>query len=427
MREWQDDMYKELSKKRRKEISKYLENGELLIVSGGNDELGVLDPPKRENRNHDFFYLTGCDIPESVLMIANVHGTLQEFLFIRRGTENDEFYLGISKDPLYYCEKTGIEDVMYIENLEDTISNLTLQTNIKKVYFASSKEKISNYPRFDNFLIDKLQRAYPGVQIGSLSAEVENMRMRKDTLEIQQIRTAINLTEKSLRAVAQRLKPGMKDYQLQSIIEHEIKMNGGAPDIIEALLGEEACIMHNFLGNKTAEEGMLFLADISVFYNEYCCDISRTFPVSGKFTEEQAYWYSVCLKTQELVIENLTPGKLWSECGREANAYLESELRKHGYLGVNENVRTLIGECRRNYATPGMVNHGIGLHYHESRMDEDGEIVPGMVVAIEPGIYLGEKNMGIRIEDDVLITETGVEVLSANIPKSLFDIEALMR
>ena len=186
--------------------------------------------------------------------------------------------------------------------------------------------------------------------------------------------------------------------------------------------------MHNFYANEaTAKDGDLFLADIATFFNDYCCDISRTYPVNGVFTDEQAHWYNVVLKTQEMTIASMRPGKTAQECGQEANAYFTEELRKGGYLKDGETIGTLIREFRINYVTPGMVNHGIGLSCHEERGDEEGKLVPGMIVAIEPGVYFGDKDLGIRIEDDVLITETGCEVLSSNIPKTVSEIEALMK
>lgn len=420
-------MYQALARARRNMIAQNLNEGELLILFAGNDELGVCGIPQRKDRDTNFFYLVGTDIPEGLLVLARIQNEIQEHLFIRRNTENDEFYMGFSRNLSYFQNETGISSVMYIENFNDIIESFSMRTVLRKVYFASAFEGISKYPRYDMLLAKQLKQAYPGICIDSMAEEIAYMRLRKDPSEVEQIRKAIQITAQSLRKTAQQLKPGLHDYQLQSILEHEIKMNGAEPEVVEALIGQEATIMHNFYSHATAKDGDLFLADICTFYHDYCCDISRTFPVNGKFTQEQAYWYQVCLKTQELVIEHLAPGKLWSQCGTEANAYLEGELRKHGYLGKSEDVRMLIGQCRINYATPGMVNHGIGLHYHEKRMDEEGRLAPGMVFAVEPGIYLRDKNIGIRIEDNILITENGVENLSKDIPKKLEDIEAMMK
>ena len=353
---------------------------------------------------------------------------LQEYLFVKRRTANEEFYLGRSLDPTYYREKTGIQAVMYMEDFEDVLESLATWTKLEKVYFCSSFDGFTKYTRYENILADRITRAYPGVQIGSLSKELDFMRLRKSSLEAAQIQKAIDITEEALAVAAKQLKPGIRGYQMQSILEHEIKMRGGSGDIVQALIGKETTIMHNFYANEaTAKDGDLFLADIATFYNDYCCDISRTYPVNGTFTDEQAHWYNVVLKTQEMTIASMKPGKTRQECGQEANAYFTEELRKGGYLKDGESIGTLLSEFRINYVTPGMVNHGIGLSCHEEREDEEGRLVPGMIVAVEPGVYFGDKDLGIRIEDDVLITETGCEVLSSNIPKTIDEIEAMMK
>ena len=382
-------MYQNEARKRREKIAEKLADGQLLLSFGGNDELGVVGIPQREKTDKNFYYLTGMSIAEGLLMLVKSHGALQEYLFVKRRTANEVFYLGRSLDPAYYRERTGIQAVMY--------------------------------------LADRITRAYPGVQIGSLSKELDFMRLRKSELETEQIQKAIDITQEALAEAAKQLKPGIRGYQMQSILEHEIKMRGGSGDIVQALIGKETTIMHNFYANEvTAKDGDLFLADIATFFNDYCCDISRTYPVNGVFTDEQAHWYNVVLKTQEMTIASMRPGKTAQECGQEANAYFTEELRKGGYLKDGETIGTLIREFRINYVTPGMVNHGIGLSCHEERGDEEGKLVPGMIVAIEPGVYFGDKDLGIRIEDDVLVTETGCEVLSSNIPKTVSEIEALM-
>lgn len=421
-------MYREEANKRRKKIAELLKEGEMLILFGGNDELGVDASPTREKMDENFYYLTGMSIPEGVLLIGHLMGRIQEFLFIRRRTENEAFYLGMALDPEYYSERTGIQAVLYSDEFEDMIDNFAMRTELKKVFFASSFEKMSKYPRYENLLADRLQRAYPRIQVGSLTAVLKQMRLVKSPLEREQIQKAIDITGDALTEAVKQLKPGIHDYQMQSILEHEIKMRGGrGEENVLALFGKDTTIMHNFNPNATAADGDLFLTDICTFYNDYCGDISRTYPVNGKFTEEQAHWYNVVLRAQEMTIASMAPGKLASECGVEATLYMEEELRKAGYLAEGETIKMMLGQCRTNYATPGMVNHSIGLSCHELWGSGGNRLEPGMIFAIEPGIYLGEKAMGIRIEDDVLITENGVEVLSEGIPKTIEEIEAMMQ
>lgn len=421
-------MYQNEARKRREKIAEKLADGQLLLSFGGNDELGVVGIPQREKADKNFYYLTGMSIAEGLLMLVKSHGALQEYLFVKRRTANEVFYLGRSLDPAYYRERTGIQAVMYMDDFEDVLGTIATWMKLDKIYFCSSFDGFTKYTRYENILADRITRAYPGVQIGSLSKELDFMRLRKSELETEQIQKAIDITQEALAEAAKQLKPGIRGYQMQSILEHEIKMRGGSGDIVQALIGKETTIMHNFYANEaTAKDGDLFLADIATFFNDYCCDISRTYPVNGVFTDEQAHWYNVVLKTQEMTIASMRPGKTAQECGQEANAYFTEELRKGGYLKDGETIGTLIREFRINYVTPGMVNHGIGLSCHEERGDEEGKLVPGMIVAIEPGVYFGDKDLGIRIEDDVLITETDCEVLSSNIPKTVSEIEALMK
>lgn len=418
-------MFREESRLRRMAIGEHLSDGELLFVFAGNDELSIEDAPTWERRDPNFVYLTGIDIPGALLMLGRLNGRMQEFLFVPRRSDTDAFYLGVSPNPDYYRARCGIGSIVYLDELDSLLNNFNLVSKLRKIYFASGLEKVSKYPSYEGLLADKLRHSMPGIEFGRLTEELSFLRLRKSPLEIAQIQKAVDIAGSAICETAKALKPGMQDYQLKSILEHSMRMQGSTPFSL-VLLGKDATILHNFCPQNVAKDGDLLLIDCSAWVNYYASDISRVFPVSGKFTAEQAYWYNVCLTTQEMVIENLAPGKYWADCGKEANAYLESELRKHGYLGAQEDVRTLIGQCRKNFVTPGMVNHGIGLQLAEGRMSEDGRIVPGMVFTVEPGIYFGDMGIGIRIEDDVLITETGYKVLSGDIPKKIKDIEALM-
>lgn len=419
-------MFKQESKARREKITAFLDEGDLLIAFGGNDELGIDKFPSRDKRDCNFCYLVGMDIPEGLLLMAKHAGVVQEYLFIHRPTAHESFYMGTEKNTDYYRERCSVENILYTDDFDDIISFMGGAYKLKRAFFTSDFEGITKYPRFEHLMAEKLTRAYPGLQIGSLSEEVYFLRLRKDAKEIACLRRAIGYAKLGLDDVAAQLRHGMMEYQVRSIVEHRITMEGGISEGVLVQGGKNAVIMHRMEVDGQLKNGELCLVDIGAVDNGYVCDIARTLPVNGRFTEEQAHWYNVCLRTQELVIENLTPGKRWADCGKEANEYMASELRKAGYLGETENMMSLLGQCRPNYVTPGMVNHGIGLFHGEKRQDEDGRIAPGMVFTVEPGIYFSDLNMGIRIEDDILITEDGYEVLSKEIPKTVEEIEAWM-
>lgn len=416
----------ELTQKRREKIGEKLKEGELFFSFCGADELSVHEMPNQSQMDVNFYYLIGQYIPGAVLVLARCMEFIQEILFIPRLSENDQFYIGKACDCKTYQEKLGIQSVMYKEALNEFVESISMRTSIKTAWFSSAVQRPSRYEKEYTLYARQLQRGYTGIDIGSMSSELEQMRLQKDMEEIACICKATELTKCALDDVVQILRPGLKEYQLYSTIEHALKMQGADVRVMIAAVGKNTTILHYQGLENEAKDGDLFLVDLCADWGGYVNDVSRTYPVNGRFTEEQAYWYQVCLNAQEMVIEQLAPGKNVEKCARKANDYLESELKKAGYLAQEQTIRETIGFCRLNYATPAMVNHGIGLEAHEKKCSDSGTLLPGSVVAIEPGIYLGEKEIGIRIEDTVLITETGHEVLSGNIPKELKDIECLM-
>ena len=190
--------------------------------------------------------------------------------------------------------------------------------------------------------------------------------------------------------------------------------------------GKNSSALHYTANNSQLNDGEMLLIDVGADYDYYCADVSRTYPINGKFTEEQAYWYNVCLHAQELVIANMGPGKRINDSGIEARAYVAEKMVEAGILEKPEMIANIY---LRNFATIGRANHQIGLDAHDNCNEPsspDDVFIPGMVFAVEPGIYLRDKNIGLRIEDDVLITEDGVEILTAAIPKKIDEIEAIM-
>ena len=411
---------------RRERIAGKIGEGEVFLSFCGADELSVHEVLDLNQMDVNFRYLTGIYLPGAVLAIAKCQGRIQTVLFIQHRSENDEFYTGKAYTTGHYQQELGIPCVMYKESLDDFIETISMRTNLKKVWFSNAVQRPSKYRKEYNLYAEKLQNGYPGIEVGSMSGILQNMRLRKSPEEIDNIQKATELTQIALDSTVKALRPGLKEYQLYSMIEHALKMQGATVRIMVAAVGKNTTILHYQGLEEEAQDGDLFLVDLCADWNGYVNDVTRTYPVNGKFSEEQAYWYKVCLNAQKMVIDELMPGKSADQCGAKANAYLEKKFREAGYLEKGETIRDTIGFCRVNYATPAMVNHGVGLEPHEKKCDDSGMLVPGSVLAIEPGIYLGEKNIGIRIEDTVLITEDGHIVLSESIPKELDEIEAMM-
>ncbi|MBQ6582269.1 MAG: aminopeptidase P family protein [Mogibacterium sp.] len=414
------------TRKRRENVAKYMQDGEMLLSFAGNSNLDVSETPDPMKLDPNFLYLTDADINGAILMLLKVQGSLMEFLFVHQNADMEDFYLGKGKTIGEYRTETGIGSVLPLSELNDTINTMISNFCVSKVYFCQNERRIREGLDPAAAFARKLQDSFLGISIGSLSDELKYLRVIKDEEEVNRIRRAIDIADLAYRAVAQNLKPGMKEYQIASIVEHTVKMNGGQVSALLASVGKHAAILHCFDTDETAEEGDLLIVDLCVRVNRYSCDVTRTFPVSGKFTPEQRKWYDICLETQRLVRNGVRPGVPVGQAGEEGNRYLENALRREGYLQEGENIRTLLNEHRDNYATPGMINHGIGLDVHEKRNDPEGMLQPGMVLAIEPGVYFKEHNMGVRVEDDVLVTEDGYELLTAGIPAAADEIEAMM-
>lgn len=225
-------------------------------------------------------------------------------------------------------------------------------------------------------------------------------------------------------SVMKQIEPGMYEYEAEALIAFEaIKRGSRIIDLITCLQGgENATRLHYREHTRQLCDGDLLLMDIGTNREYYNSDVTRTIPVNGKFTEEQKYWYNIVLKAQEMIIAGMGPGKSRQGINDEARAMLGEELRKAGLIDENQPVNMTTA---RNWAASNPADHCIGLLCHD--VGSDAEIFePGMIFTVEPGVYLKDLGLGIRIEDDVLITETGVEILSAGIPKTVEEIEMMM-
>jgi len=215
----------------------------------------------------------------------------------------------------------------------------------------------------------------------------------------------------------------MYEYEIEAVIEYIYKKKGAArygfPSIVGS--GPNSCILHYEKNSRKMEDGDLLLFDIGAEYKMYSADISRTIPVNGKFTEKQKQMYNIVLKSNEETIKAVKPGVKFSELGRLAKKIIAEELYNIGLIDSPDNRQAA------NRFTPHGICHSLGLDTHDAYAPREFRVLkPGLVFTIEPGIYIPEENIGIRIEDDVLVTETGCIVLSRNAPKNVVEIEKLM-
>jgi Xaa-Pro aminopeptidase len=242
------------------------------------------------------------------------------------------------------------------------------------------------------------------------------LRTIKSAYEISCLRKAIQATAAGLEAAMRSMRPGQFEYEVDAVIVYHCRRRGCQGMAFPCIVGSgtNGCIPHYTLNARRMEDGDLVVMDVGGDYRHYAADITRTVPVNGRFTPRQREVYELVLRAQAAAIEAVKPGASAGEPDRVARRVLGEGLKK---LGLAKNTREAMRYC------PHGVSHALGMDVHDVPV---ATLAPGAVITIEPGIYIPEEGFGIRIEDDVLVTEQGREVLSREVPKTVEAIEALM-
>ena len=289
------------------------------------------------------------------------------------------------------------------------IENLYLDLERKEFHISMTTAQM-----FAKGVIEK----YPYLSIKNIYHEISNLRMIKSGEEIELIREAIDITDKGIRTLMKNANSGMREYELEAYFDFTLKSSGVTDYAFRTIAasGKNATILHYDQNNSELEDGKLILFDLGAQYKYYNADISRTFPVNGKFTERQKQVYNVVLRAQEAVTAIARPGILFSVLNETAKNILTTGCIEIGLIKEASELS--------KYYFHG-VSHYLGLDTHDVG-SRDVELRPGMVCTNEPGLYIEEENIGIRIEDDILITEDGCENLSKKIIKTVEEIEKFM-
>ena len=242
-----------------------------------------------------------------------------------------------------------------------------------------------------------------------------SLRQCKDEYEVDCARRAIEITNLGVRKMMQSIRPEMNEMIMDGVFEFVLKENMCHKTAFKTIAasGERSTILHYSTNNQTMKDGELFLCDLGATYNNYCADISRTFPVNGKFTDRQKEIYEMVLEAQRIVVRNAKPGVTLKELNQMVVDYYNEELPKHG-----------LDKGTREYYFHS-VSHQLGLDTHDVSTNEPLKV--GNIITNEPGLYISDEGIGIRVEDDLLITEEGCEVLSKDIIREVNDIEELMK
>ena len=403
-------MNKELFKKNRKKILDQMEDNSIFVIfSRPNNDEDIHNQKYNVDRN--YFYVSGLFEYENIVVLTKINNMTTEMIFIKPYDEFEAKWVGAPLSKEEVTEKSGIVDVRYLENFDNNLERLL--SYCKNIYLDFIPIKIKDNLDENRLFAKKIKDNMPWLNIINGRKLFSIARTVKSNEEIEEIEKAVEITNKGIQNILKHMG-SMYEYQLESYFDQAIKYYGATgyafPTI--AASGKNATCLHYQDNNGVAHNGDLILFDLGCSLNMYCSDISRTFPVSGKFSERQKQLYDIVLKGQQIVFENAKPGITTKELNQILIKYYEKTLMKIGLIKKPEDVS--------KYYYHG-VSHHIGLDCHD--LCEYDALRPGSIISNEPGLYIEEEGIGIRIEDDVLITENGARWLSPQIIKTTEEIE----
>lgn len=404
--------------KRRKALAEQLEDKSMMILFSGEAPRRSADQLYEYTPERSFYYLTGIDRPNMILLMTKENDDVGEILFIEKGNETLEKWIGkrMSKEEAKKC--CAIDDIAYDEDFYSRLGSLLIRKELTQLYLNIERHSKDEADTKSITFAEEIRKKYPHLFIKNCYPMISRMRTIKDEAEVENIKKAIEITRLGIEALMENAKPDMMEYQLETYYDQTIKYNGVKSKAFQtiAAAGHNATVLHYESNDTKINDRDLILFDLGCEWEYYCSDISRTFPINGKFTDRQKELYNIVLKVEEAAIAYVKPGITWNELNQYAKDLLIKECKAIGLIEEDSEIA--------EYYYHG-IGHYLGLDTHDVGY-RDQVLEPGMVITIEPGLYISEENIGIRIEDDILVTEDGYENLSSNIIKTVNEIEGFM-
>ena len=415
---------KEEYAQRREKIYNSIEDNSVVILFAGAAPKRSADENYEFVINRNFYYLTGIKQESSIFLAYKQDGIVTDYLFILEENENIEKWTGRRLKVDEAREISGINNVL---DLTSYHSELDLILSKKKIgieklntlYLDLEPNNLLDDNKTTKVIAEELTLNYPWLTVKDIYRTIILKRMVKSPAEVSEIQEAINKTNLGLKNILKKIRPGLYEYQLSSLFYYTIQDYDHSelsfPTICAS--GENATTLHYPFANSLIKDDDLVLFDLGSENNLYCGDISRTYPASGTFTDKQKEIYSIVLNCNKEIIKAIKPGVTLKELNTIATEILAKGLLN---LGVIQNE----SEIKKYYFHS--IGHHLGLDTHDPS-DRDLPLVPGNVITDEPGLYIKELGIGIRIEDDILVTEDGSYNLSNSIIKEINDIEKALK
>ena len=419
-----------LYSKNRDHFMRAMEPGGLAVFNSNDIYPISADSTMPFAQHRDIFYLSGIDQEESILLLFpdSPRPEHKEILFIKKTSELIAVWEGQKLTQKQATALSGIETVCWLDDFEVLFESLASKAKI--FYFNTNEHyraKVETQTREDRF-IKWAKAKFPNHPSEKSNFILQKLRSVKDAEEINQIKNAVDITEKGFRRVLPFIKPGVWEFEIEAEYAHEFLKNRSDGFAYTPIIasGKNCNVLHYVDNNAQCQKGDLILMDIGAAYGNYASDMTRTVPVSGKFTPRQRAVYEAVLRVEKAAMQLLVPGIFIKEYHQEVGQIMTDELIKLRLLDQlmvkNQDPEK---PAYKKYFMHG-TSHHLGLDTHDYGL-VDQPIQANMVLTIEPGIYIPEEGFGIRIEDDVVTQENGSPInLMKNIPKAADEIEQLM-
>lgn len=404
----------------RKKLTNEIKDNSIVVLFAGRAKKKTNDENYQFTPNRNFYYLTGIDEEEHILVISKLNGKIESNLFIKDIDLELERWVGKSIRKEEAIDISGVDNVEFKSSFTDYIHRLVTMTDEINIYLdlerLSTEDDDTESTRFSNNIMKK----YPQVRIHNIYSAIGKFRMNKSHEEIENIKEAIRITKDGIELLMEKSSVGLKEYQLEANFDFVCKSNGVKDLAFKtiAAAGKNATILHYVSNDSELKDGDLILFDLGAQYKYYNADISRTFPVNGKFTERQKEVYNAVLRVNEEIIKMIKPGMKYKDVNDKATDLIAEECIKLGLMTDKKDIRKYYFHS---------IGHSLGMDTHDTETPRrDITFTPGIVYTVEPGIYIEEEGIGIRIEDDILVTENGCCNLSEDIIKTVDEIEEFM-
>ena len=425
----------DIYKKRRNSLTDKLSNNSVAIIFGSSEKIRNKNMKYKFRQNSNFLYLTGLNEPNCIALLEKKNNKISYILFTQKVEKKDIIWnnniLGQKKIIQYYQPDYAFSSKEFKERFRHFIKG--------KDYFYFISDHIKYYDKYKNYISNKYE--IEKINIININNIVHNLRMTKDDEEIKNINKSHSISTLAHNQIVPYIKEGIKEYELEAIFIKECILNGSSEQSYQPIFasGDNSCILHYNKNNRRMKKNELILIDAGCEYNFYSSDVTRTYPINKNFSKEQQALYEIVLFAQKQAISLCKPGISWNDINNIIINIISQGLKDLKILAGDINNIIERKQYKNFYMhSPG---HWMGLDVHDvgEYKNEENQCVhfrENMYISIEPGIYVNRCNLdvpekwrgiGIRIEDNLLITRYSYKVLSNNIPKEILDIENAMR